>query len=1021
MNAIPADAKHARIRAAFLTGAVLFAALVPAVAWAVRDASELSLALPPSRRPNEIRSLAPLSAQVTDNTQTIGVNNIRMYVTNTGSFAWNRAAAGQPAGFEFPKGTGRTALYAAGLWLGAKIEGGLRLAVSEFSDEYRPGSARNGYPPDDPNKPEHKVYKLNRVYNDPAARDAVLADYTSGAVPHGAPPVTIQPDGTLDILGDEMMWAVYNDLDSTAHTNRADNLRKAMGVEVQQTTFAFAAQGALNNTIFIKYKILNRGPWFLDEMYASQWCDPDLGGATDDLVGCDVGQSIGFVYNSTNSDGVYGAQVPAVGFCFFQGPSVAGSPLGLSSFNMYINATDPNTAEKSYHYMQGLTAEGNVVIDPTTGSPTTFMLSGDPTTGTGWLDSNPADRRMQLSSGPFSMAPGDSQEIVVGIVVGQSVNRVASVALMKFNAQTAQSAFDLGFNVPPPPDPPTVAVTPSDGGVLLTWDDHAERYDEVGYAFEGYVVYQGASVAGPYTRVATFDISNGITTVLDDQFDEQSFVALPKVSAQGNDGGIRYEFRTNTDAVRGGPLYSGTKYYYTVRSYSVGLGLVPQVKESADTVRTVIPQTPPGGVDLPTAGISAPPAYHRYDPNLPPTTDQIQVLVKDRGRMLDASYLVGYKPDALGIPVWYVARTTPAGTDTVANDLSEFSGSEHYPIFDGIQVKLLGAPYKELLSVTYVDAGPNPPGLVPDAGIGAPFWDPLGSGGGADYAAHNFGSALDPAVVTNFNNVEIRFTGGPAGQKAYRYLRCDCDPRTYLFQDYVDVPFTVWDLDHNRQLNCGFLENFQNANGVWDPDAVDDFGGPPDDDRQFIQVYASTYDPAPLPFYTTTFPDWLNHAGDLDLQYFVWPKAMTTPLTIDAEDKLAFVLASRSPNDYFTFSTRAANRMNADLASHELSRVKAVPNPYFAHSSYELDQFSRVIKFTHLPQRCTVRLFTLAGSLIRTIEKNDGSSLLEWNLQTDNALPVGSGIYVYHVDAPGIGTKIGKVAVFVEKERLNNY
>ena len=104
-----------------------------------------------------------------------------------------------------------------------------------------------------------------------------------------------------------------------------------------------------------------------------------------------------------------------------------------------------------------------------------------------------------------------------------------------------------------------------------------------------------------------------------------------------------------------------------------------------------------------------------------------------------------------------------------------------------------------------------------------------------------------------------------------------------------------------------------------------------------------------------------------------------------------------------------------------MAGYKFSPNPYFAHSSYELDQFSRVIKFTHLPQRCTVRLFTLAGSLIRTIEKNDGSSLLEWNLQTDNALPVGSGIYVYHVDAPGIGTKIGKVAVFVEKERLNNY
>jgi hypothetical protein len=1021
MNTTPHDPGRIPLRWWVAVSAVLLATLAAGTAGAIRDVQEMRIPLPPSRRPHELRSASPLRTLITDNTQTIGVNNIRMFVTNTGSFAWDKASAGQPAGFEFPKGTGRTALYAAGLWLGARINGGLRLAVSEYSDEYRPGSAVGGYPPDDPNKPGYKVYKLNRLYNDPGARDAALAEYTAGAVPHGAPPVSLQPDGTLNILGDEMMWAVYNDLDSTVHINRADNLRKAMGIEVQQTTFAFAAQGALNNTIFIKYKFINRGPWFLDEMYASQWSDPDLGGATDDLVGCDVSRSIGFVYNATNTDGQYGSGVPSVGFDFFKGPIVGGSPLGLASFNKYINATDPNTADKTYNYMQGLLADGSVVIDPTTGSPTRFQVSGDPTTGTGWLDSSPADRRMMLTTGPFSMAPGDSQEIVVGIVVGQSVNRTASVALMKFYDEAAQSAFDLDFNVPPPPDPPAVTVTPSDGAILLTWDNHAERYSAVGYHFEGYVVYQGASVSGPFTRLATFDIDNGITTVLDPQFDEESYVALPKVAAQGNDGGIRYEFRTTTDVVRGLPLYSGTKYYYTVRSYSVGLGLVPQVKESADTVRTVIPQTPPGGVDLPTAGMTAPPTYHRYNPALAPTTDHIQVIVKDQDKMLDASYVVGYKPDASGIPVWYVTRTTAAGTDTVVNDLSEFSGDEHYPIFDGVQVKLLGAPYHELLGVDYVNAGPQPAGLVPDPGIGAPFWDPLGTGGGADYAANNFGSSLDPAVVTNFSNVEIRFTGGPPGQKAYRYLRCDCAPRTYLFQDYVDVPFTVWDLDNNRQLNCGFLENFQNANGFWNPDTVDDFLGAPDDDREFIQVYASTYDPASLPVYTTTYPDWLNDAASLDLQYYVWPKATATPLTIDAGDKIAFVLASRSANDYFAFSTRAPDRANVSLAQGELARVKAVPNPYFAHSSYELDQFNRVIRFTHLPQKCTIRLFTLAGSLIRTIQKDDATSQVIWNLETDNGLPVGSGVYVFHVDAPGVGNKVGKVAVFVEKERLNNY
>ncbi len=116
----------------------------------------------------------PRTPLVIDDSTRIDVNNIAMFVTNTGSFALDKVTLA--AGFEFPKGTGKTALFAAGLWLGAKVNGGLRLAISEYSDEYRPGAAVGGVP-DDPDKPEYKVYKLDRVYNDATARDAALADY----------------------------------------------------------------------------------------------------------------------------------------------------------------------------------------------------------------------------------------------------------------------------------------------------------------------------------------------------------------------------------------------------------------------------------------------------------------------------------------------------------------------------------------------------------------------------------------------------------------------------------------------------------------------------------------------------------------------------------------------------------------------------------------------------------------------------------------------------------------------------
>jgi hypothetical protein len=51
---------------------------------------------------------------------------------------------------------------------------------------------------------------------------------------------------------------------------------------------------------------------------------------------------------------------------------------------------------------------------------TTYSMPGDPVTAEGWIDSNANDRRMMLSCGPFTMAPGDSQEVVAAIVVAQA-------------------------------------------------------------------------------------------------------------------------------------------------------------------------------------------------------------------------------------------------------------------------------------------------------------------------------------------------------------------------------------------------------------------------------------------------------------------------------------------------------------------------------------------------------------------------------------------------------------------------
>src|SRR5258706_12192479 len=103
------------------------------------------------------------------------------------------------------------------------------------------------------------------------------------------------------------------------------------------------------------------------------------------------------------------------------------------------------------------------------------------------------------------------------------------------------------------------------------------------------------------------------------------------------------------------------------------------------------------------------------------------------------------------------------------------------------------------------------------------------------------------------------------------------------------------------------------------------------------------------------------------------------------------------------------------------SMIRVVPNPYYAHSSYEQNQFSRRVRFMNLPAQCTVRIFNLAGQLVRTLEKNDPStSVLDWDIETRNQLPVGSGVYIYHGASPGRHHTLGPLVFFMEKESLHN-
>lgn len=96
------------------------------------------------------------------------------------------------------------------------------------------------------------------------------------------------------------------------------------------------------------------------------------------------------------------------------------------------------------------------------------------------------------------------------------------------------------------------------------------------------------------------------------------------------------------------------------------------------------------------------------------------------------------------------------------------------------------------------------------------------------------------------------------------------------------------------------------------------------------------------------------------------------------------------------------------IAENALDLIRVVPNPYYGSSEYEDSQLDNVVKITNLPEVCEISIFMTNGTKIRTINKDTKQTYVEWDLQNDYDVPIASGIYIIHINAPGIGEKVVK-------------
>jgi len=923
----------------------------------------------------------------------------------------------------------------------------------------------------------------------------------------------------------QVLWTVYNDLDREQCLQLQGS--EPVGLELQTTVWGYKRTDPLGNLYFRKIRLINKGgvdvdgsgtlgSFWIDSMYVAQWSDPDLGVAGDDLLGCDTLLSMGYVYNGNANDNEFvkfSLPPPAAGYDFLQGPAVP-SPgdravfdlkyrddfknLGMTSFS-WFSAGSPISDPPEGDYVRGTLRwykmlRGYVPLDgpldfypfPTGVEPNRFPYSGDPIKGSGLLDGEgqpwsfaPGDRRLNCSTGPFTLAPGDTQEVVVAVVCGLGADRLSSVAVMKFNDRFAQNTYDALFQVSSPPKSPRVTAVELDGKVILEWGSDMTNVKDIeatvnepgGFVFEGYNVYQfptrTASVADA-KRITTFDLPTDPTVILDEQFDQASGQILSLPVQYGSNSGILRYFEFDQDYLLDiGKIYNGQEYYLAVTAYSRATveGYLPAILESAPIVLTVIPKVPFGteyevalGDTLPhthAAGGSDGAAYP---------------IIIDASKLTGHDYEVTFNDLGGGETSWNLDDLTTG--ERLIEGATNQTGDDDYLFTDGFQLRVVGAPldFKSFQCVANA-AGPiDPPesAAAPWQGFPCPTdVDPdgyptdgqqVGEGLWLIHTGDNGSRAAYSAFLSrsprndDFSRLipfdwEMRFT--ERGSYAYK---------GYEANEVVWVPFELWcigmntpaDVSDDYRLIPILLEdvggtiNNQFDMSMWGADNEHTVSGGDNDPYTDWVYWMQPIDMAPgeagydayvaaLDMANMVAPQAaLDLVGDEVLARMVlvnWNGGSAPPFNQDLpETGTIFRLITTKPNtvtDVFKFTTIAPT-VTAELQKTSADNVGVFPNPYYAYNPAERNRLARFVTFNNLPPEATVRIFNLAGQLVRKIDKNDNAQFLKWDLLNHDALPVASGMYIAHIEMnmPADGSKVTKVlklAIIQEQEVLDVY
>ncbi len=579
---------------------------------------------------------------------------------------------------------------------------------------------------------------------------------------------------------------------------------------------------------------------------------------------------------------------------------------------------------------------------------------------------------------------GETERFSMALIFGIDKNDIFR------RKKTVQQIYNANYQFAKPPEKPIVKAIPGDQRVTLYWDDRAESTFDAFYQkynFEGYRIYRSTEanfienkvITDAYGKstfrkpIAQFDLVDGVQGLHPIDVNGAMFDL-------GTDSGLRHSYIDST-------VQNGQTYYYAVVAYDQGYtstsvegvfqGIPPS--ETASIIKLDISGNIETDINTAVVTPRAPAAGY-----IPPEIDLIEKSGPGTGKIeinvLDPDSLKNQHVYRLEFdnnspfqndpnPVYRLVNYSMDDT-LVSNKVLE-SEDIQTPVFDGFAVDIKNDA-NVVINQSETGWKTGKTTYITQVGFDS-----------------RYAAAYQTKRVNYPADFEIQLVDKGMGDLSFPATSFSKPlPSNIIIKNLTE------ETDHFQFI---FRDN--------DKDSTFSVG-----DAIFLVSGDS------LSKRATSFTD----------LRVMWSVTLIKDTTLAESEQKApksgdvFVIKTKKPfrtNEHFEFTTTGPS-FSRGKAGSDLDKIAVVPNPYIGAASWEPSTTSvgrgeRRIFFIHLPAVCTIRIYTISGHLVKTLEHNstvsDGQE--SWNLITRDGMDLAFGVYVFHVDAPDIGTKIGRFAV----------